>query len=454
MKRSSNGQRYFLLVLLWCFLPQTAAAQFRVVGYYPSWQRYDLPAPAVMFQHLTHVNQAFAWPLADGSISGYSDLLDPDLISAAHQAGRKVLVALGGWGNSDGFAPMAADSAIRARFVQNLVAYMRTNGFDGADIDWETPGNSSERGSLLSLVKDLRAGFDAEGAGWLLTMAIPQSAWGGGNFDYSGMLPYLDWYNVMDYDTHGSWSAHAGHNCPLYAPAFDADGSIDQSVRYLNGTRGIPKSKLVIGIPFYGKEFTADSLYSPHTGCSDILYRVIPDRITAGWRRHWDSTSHVPYLTMSSPRRTVCYDDSLSVSDKCLYAATGGLGGVMIWALGQDLIGSSQPLMEAIGKATGGSTDVGRDADPPVPGMIRLEQNFPNPFNPTTNIRYELARSGDVTLAVHDVLGRVVFVLASGHRDAGSYEVTWDGSGSASGVYVVRLLQGSFAQARTMLLVR
>ena len=244
MKRSSIGQRYVLLVLLWCFLSQTAPAQSRVVGYYPSWQRYDLPAPAVMFQHLTHVNQAFAWPLADGSIAGYSDLLYPELISAAHQAGRKVLIALGGWGNSDGFAPMAADSVTRARFVQNLIAYMETNGFDGADIDWETPGNSSERGSLLSLVKEIRAGFDAEGAGWLLTMAIPQSAWGGGNFDYSGMLPYLDWYNVMTYDTHGSWSAHAGHNCPLYAPTFDADGSIDQSVRYLNGPGAFPSRSL------------------------------------------------------------------------------------------------------------------------------------------------------------------------------------------------------------------
>jgi hypothetical protein len=157
---------------------------------------------------------------------------------------------------------------------------------------------------------------------------------------------------------------------------------------------------------------------------------------------------------MPSAHRTVCYDDSLSVSDKCSYALAGGLAGVMIWALGQDVIGSQQPLLEAIGKGMGGATDIEHFVEDAIPGAFRLEQNFPNPFNPATEIRFELPQSGDAALVVHDVLGREVAVLAEGYKDAGRYQVTWDGSGSASGVYVVRLTQGSVALSRRMLLVR
>lgn len=458
LQRRGRGLQLFVLAAafaaLWLFLHQTTAAQYRVVGYYPSWERYNLPGPNVMFQYLTHVNQAFAWPLADGSIAGYSDLLNPPLITAAHQAGRKVLLSLGGAGQNSGFAPMARDSVTRRAFVQNLVEYLSTNGFDGADIDWESPQNSYERGYLLTLVKELRAAFDAEGQGWLLTMAIPGGTWMAGNFDYVGMLPYLDWYNVMNYDVHGSWSNHAGHNDPLYAPAFDTDGSIDQSVRYLSVTRGLPKSKLVIGIPFYAKEFTADSLYRPSTGCTDVVYRVIPARITSGWRTHWDTTSHVPYLTLPTAKRTLCYDDSLSVTHKCQYAVSNGLGGVMMWALGQDVIGSRQPLMEAIGKAMQAATDVADRGLDGVPQALRLEQNFPNPFNPVTEIRFELAQSENVSLVVYDLLGREAAVLARGYREAGKHQVLWDGGGSASGVYLCVLRAGTSIETRRMMLLR
>jgi chitinase len=450
------ARRVGCLAALCSFLAGAALAQPKVIGYYPSWVRGSLPASNVRFQYLTHINQAFAWPLADGSITSYPDLLYPGLVTAAHQAGRKVLVSLGGAGQEQtaGFAPMTADSVIRARFVSNLVSYLETNGFDGADIDWETPKNGTERGNLLKLVRDLREAFNVEHPDWLLTMAIPPSTWSAGNFDYAGMLPYLDWYNVMNYDTHGSWSTHAGHNCPLYAPAFDTDGSIDQSMRYLTGTRHIPNSKLVPGIPFYAKEFTADSLYRPSSACTDILYSVIPARIAAGWNRHWDTTSHVPYLTRAQNHRTVCYEDSLSVTQKSRYALDGGYGGVMIWALGQDIVGGRQVLLEAIGKAMEGAADVPDDGGPGLPLAFRLEQNFPNPFNPSTVIRFDLATGGDVSLAVYDVLGREVAMLVRGRREAGQHQATWDAREAAGGVYFYSLRSGSSVETRRMLLLK
>lgn len=89
-----------------------------------------------------------------------------------------------------------------------------------------------------------------------------------------------------------------------------------------------------------------------------------------------------------------------------------------------------------------------------VPSGFRLSQNYPNPFNPTTVIRYELPASGDVRLSVYDILGREVRMLVNEKQAAGSYEVKFDASGLASGVYLYRLTSGPFVETHKMVLVR
>jgi hypothetical protein len=72
------------------------------------------------------------------------------------------------------------------------------------------------------------------------------------------------------------------------------------------------------------------------------------------------------------------------------------------------------------------------------PEMIVLQQNFPNPFNPSTTINYDLPVAGEVSLVVYDVLGRRVVELTSGQYEAGHYSVTWNASDAASGIYFAR----------------
>jgi hypothetical protein len=88
------------------------------------------------------------------------------------------------------------------------------------------------------------------------------------------------------------------------------------------------------------------------------------------------------------------------------------------------------------------------------PKAFRLEQNYPNPFNPSTTIKYDLPKLSDVRLSVYDVLGREVSVLVNEKRDAGVHEVTLDGSGLASGVYLYRLQAGDIVSTKKMLVLK
>lgn len=97
-------------------------------------------------------------------------------------------------------------------------------------------------------------------------------------------------------------------------------------------------------------------------------------------------------------------------------------------------------------------TSVTSHAGPPAD--FSLQQNFPNPFNPATAIRYSLAKPEHVKLAVYDLQGRQISVLVDQKQNAGLYEISFDGRKLASGLYVYRLQAGAFVDERRMLLVK
>ncbi len=89
-----------------------------------------------------------------------------------------------------------------------------------------------------------------------------------------------------------------------------------------------------------------------------------------------------------------------------------------------------------------------------TPESYLLEQNYPNPFNPVTVISYRLSAQSRVTLKIYDVLGREVETLLNDVESAGSYNVKFNGSGLASGVYFYWLRAGGFSAARKMVLMK
>lgn len=101
-------------------------------------------------------------------------------------------------------------------------------------------------------------------------------------------------------------------------------------------------------------------------------------------------------------------------------------------------------------------TVVSIDAPPgsDTPLVTRLDGNYPNPFNPTTAVRWQLAVGGDVRITVYDLLGRRVAVLADAAFPAGAHATQFHASALASGVYVIRMEAGSQTFTRRMTLLK
>jgi hypothetical protein len=91
---------------------------------------------------------------------------------------------------------------------------------------------------------------------------------------------------------------------------------------------------------------------------------------------------------------------------------------------------------------------------PGMPDGYALLANYPNPFNPSTRIGYEIPGASRVRIAVNDLLGREVALLLDAEQAAGRYEVTWDAKGMASGVYYCTMEAGSYRSTRAMILMR
>jgi len=89
-----------------------------------------------------------------------------------------------------------------------------------------------------------------------------------------------------------------------------------------------------------------------------------------------------------------------------------------------------------------------------IPREYKLMQNYPNPFNPATNVKYQIAKTGFVSIKIYDVLGKEIEILINDKQDAGTYELTFDGSKLASGIYFYKISVGDFTQTRKMILLK
>lgn len=314
--------KLFLLALLMplCAIAQTS--EKKVVAYVTSWSSVT-PDPKVM----THINYAFGGVGKDYQ-SVYADNIQrmQRLVELKRENPRlKVMLSVGGWGRGN-FSPMANDAAKRKAFAKSCRAFCDKYQLDGIDIDWEYPGNNSsheaspsgEKDSFTLLLRDLRK---ALGRKRLLTIASSANP---DYYDFKECTKYLDFVNVMTYDM----SNAPNHHSALYRGGKVGNGWIvmtESIEKHLKA--GIPASKLVMGLAFYGKNGQGNQ----------ISLQGIKDGIASGkWTDHWDDTAKVPYVTDKDGNFAYGYDDDRSLTVKCQYIINQKLAGGMYWEYAND----------------------------------------------------------------------------------------------------------------------
>jgi endo-1,4-beta-xylanase len=99
-------------------------------------------------------------------------------------------------------------------------------------------------------------------------------------------------------------------------------------------------------------------------------------------------------------------------------------------------------------------TNYAEDPNPGVPESYHLAQNFPNPFNPTTQINYSIPAGSYISLNIYNLLGQEVATVFEGFQPAGNYSVTFDGAGLASGVYLYRLKANDFVETKRLVVAK
>ena len=368
--------------------PQPSTPSPKIVGYLASWgvrskgtRIADLPG-----DRLTHIIYAFTRITEDGRFALGDPCLDVGQCSAPPDAplpptdrgnfaelrrlkerypNLKLMIAAGGWTGSGRFSDIALTADSRRRFAQSAVDVVirRSPGlFDGIDIDWEypvgggLPTNASrpeDYDNCTLLLRELRTELDAQGERdgrqYFLTIATLAGPSAPRHFDLVKVSALVDWFNVMTYDFHsGSKIAH--FNAPLYTatgdptPGYTVDSTVQ---RYI--AAGVPRAKIVVGLPFYGRVYGGvgaanDGLFQPAPGPvpdewkSGTDYRSIVrrDPESLGFRRVMHPEARVPFLFNGTTGTWITYDDAESVGEKAAYVRSHGLGGVMAWEIGGD----------------------------------------------------------------------------------------------------------------------
>ena len=439
------------------FFTFTIGFSQRVVGYYPYWVQSTFQPNDLDLETFTHINHSFAWPDEEGQIVAPTGMLDPSIADYIHSNNRKILLALGGWGQAQtsGFVSSTSTSELRSEFISNIIDKMIAYGYDGVDIDWEYPQTIEQKNNLTFFIEELDSAFYEFDPELLITMAVPISNWSGQWLDLSSLRPHVDFFNAMTYDIHGGWSSNAGHNSPLYqSPPGDPDGSVETGINYLLNTRGVPESKVNMGIPFWGKKYNTSQINGSFNGSViDMHYSEILPLINNGWDYQWDNNAKCPYLVKDDQSQIITYDNPLSVQRKCDFAKDKNLGGVMVWALGYDDMSSLESLTSAINVHW---LDL-ENGQRVIPSQISLS-TFPNPFNPSTTIKFELPYSIGINLNIFDINGKLIDNILSGYFEKGKHSYKWSPSvkhdNLPSGMYIISLVSGTMTMNNKILYVK
>lgn len=291
-----------------------------VVAYVTSWSEV-MPDP----QYMTHINYAFGH--VNESFNGVKidneERLRQIVDLRKQKPELKVLLSIGGWG-SGRFSEMAANDEYRRAFAADCDRVVKEFALDGIDIDWEYPTSSmanissspDDTENFTLLMQDIRAAIGNEKE---LTLATVASA---RYIDFKAILPSVDFVNIMAYDM----ASAPKHHSALYPSGHSGDITSDGAVT-AHLKAGVPPSKLVMGMPFYGRGGDGYPSFQDYNkvGNTDTQYT-----------EKWDEVAQVPYLADKNDTLVFGFENPRSLAIKCQYILDKDLLGGMYWDYSRD----------------------------------------------------------------------------------------------------------------------
>ncbi|GAA3562147.1 glycoside hydrolase family 18 protein [Snuella lapsa] len=341
----------------------------KVIGYVAGYEDFD--PSKVDAAKLTHINYAFA-NIVDGNVQFE---LDVDSVKIASlialkktNPNLKVLYSVGGWVWSDKFSHVAAFDTSRKKFANSCIELMKKHGFDGVDLDWEYPGQRAEdnafrpsdKENFTLLLGEIRRALEAQGekdnTHYLLTIATGADQAYIDHTDLGKAHEYLDFINVMCYDFYHGWFFQTGHHANLYPSnkeKFEGNSGQQAIARHLEA--GVPASKLIMGVPFYGRQWEKvipqhDGLYQSAMSTGIIVpYWDIVEKLKSGnYKKLYDESAKASYLWNEQDSTFISWETPKEIDLKAKFIKENGLGGAMFWEYSLD---KDQELLNTLYKS-------------------------------------------------------------------------------------------------------
>ncbi len=269
--------------------PPEPLPDFPVIGYLPDYRSLNRAWAA----HLTDIIYFSAEPRADGTLdtSRLSEETWQTLAELKQAYGLRVHISFGGWERDGAFAQMSASLQARQVFITHLLEFLQTHDLDGVDFDWEFPKTEAEFNNYISLLTETKAVLTPYG--FWVSVALPAES----NFPL-GEFAVVDRIHLMSYDR--------GEQHSTYVQA------VTDVQAFLEA--GIPPEKLILGLPFYGREMSPP--YDTFSYAQIVqAYAPAPNVDEAGG---------IYFNGLNTIRQKVCY----GIGER--------LGGFMVWEIALD----------------------------------------------------------------------------------------------------------------------
>lgn len=418
-----------------------------VFGFLPYWE-YPGALTWLRYDIITHIS-AFDFQIDSlGNVSNPSGWPWTNMINTAHQNGVKVIMTAVNFDGSQ-IHWLITNATAKQNFFAKVKATINQYSLDGVNIDFESL-NTADRGSVINgFMTELTNYIHTELPGKEVSFAGPAVNWSGWNLQ--GLAASCDYIFIMGYDFYGSWSTTTGPSAPLTGGGYNITNTVNTQYA------GCPPEKLILGVPYYGCEWVANTNQPGATVSSYIGHPRVYAAMAQSqfYTLIWHTSSQTVYYTIPNNNKfnQVWFDDDSSTALKFNLAKQKNYRGVGMWALGYDR--DRTELWTELSKFLA-PTSVENEESLPLEYQISA---FPNPFsssssagNSSATVVFTVPEAGSSSLTLYDLLGRVIYEKDLGFLSPGRYsEPVNIGNGLSSGTYVVRITTGSVVGIKSMM---